>query len=142
MNGLHLGFSSLQEISACERTTCLLDQASITEVSKMNEMPIVSVSVVARVLAHRRDEHPIGKLYFSNRERIKQASHGQRSVVSGRSSMVTCHSSLVTAPRDHRVVELRHEPAFVWSGIVSERFRLFDQDLFRVAAQHFHCFFD
>ena len=113
----------------------MLDQASITEVSKMNEMPIVSVSVVARVLAHRRDEHPIGKLYFSNRERIKQASHGQRSVVSGRNSMVTCHSSLVTAPRDHRIVELGHERALIWSGVISERLRLLDDDLVRIGSQ-------
>ena len=42
---------------------------------EMNEMPVVSVSVPARILAHRRDEHPIGKLQISNRERIKQASH-------------------------------------------------------------------
>src|SRR4029077_16111456 len=47
---------------------------------EMNEMPVVSVSVVARVLTHRRDEYPIGKFYFSNRERIKQAGHGQRLV--------------------------------------------------------------
>jgi hypothetical protein len=31
---------------------------------------------VARVLTHRRDEHPIGKFYFSNRKRIKQGGHG------------------------------------------------------------------
>src|SRR4029077_17223836 len=48
---------------------------------EMNEVTIVSVSVVARILTHRRDEHPIGKFYFSNRERIKQASHGQWSVI-------------------------------------------------------------
>ncbi len=43
--------------------------------AKMNEMPIVSVSFVARVLTHRRDEHPIGKRHISNHERIKQAGH-------------------------------------------------------------------
>src|SRR2546426_9946416 len=37
MNGFHLGFSSLQEISACERTTCLLDQPSISKISKIND---------------------------------------------------------------------------------------------------------
>ena len=37
MNRFHLGLlSSLQKISACERTTCLLDQASIAKVSKIN----------------------------------------------------------------------------------------------------------
>src|SRR5438477_4049839 len=43
--------------------------------SKMNQMPVVRVSVVARILTHRRDEHPIGKVQISNRERIKQAGH-------------------------------------------------------------------
>jgi len=59
------------------------NQAGTTDgaTSKMNEMPIVSVSALARVLTHRRDEDPIGKLQISNRERIKQASHGQRSIV-------------------------------------------------------------
>jgi hypothetical protein len=47
---------------------------------EMNEMPIVGVSIVTRVLTHRRDEHPIGKRQISNRERIKQAGHGHRSV--------------------------------------------------------------
>ena len=58
------------------------DQSGATDraAAKMNKMPIVSVSIVTRVLTHRRDEHPIGKFYFSNRERIKQASHGHRSV--------------------------------------------------------------
>src|ERR1700726_1516265 len=53
------------------------DQAGTSDgaTAKMNEMPVVSVSIVARVLTHRRDERPIGEFYFSNRERIKQASH-------------------------------------------------------------------
>jgi hypothetical protein len=50
--------------------------------AEMNEMPVVSVSVLARILAHRRDEHPIGKRQISNCERIKQARHCQRSLVS------------------------------------------------------------
>src|SRR5258708_37519239 len=56
--------------------------------TKMNEMPIVGVSIAARVLTHRRDEHPIGKFYFSNRERIKQAGHGRRWEVRSRKSEV------------------------------------------------------
>lgn len=40
----------------------------------MDKVPIVRVAIHARVLAHRRDEHPIRKFYFSNRERIKQAN--------------------------------------------------------------------
>ena len=51
--------------------------------TEMNEMPVVSVSVLARILTHRRDEHPIGKGQVSNREWIKQASHIQWSKVSG-----------------------------------------------------------
>jgi len=30
-------FSSLQEISACESTACLLDQSSVAKVSKIND---------------------------------------------------------------------------------------------------------
>ncbi len=30
---------------------------------------------------------------------------------------------------DHRVVELLHESALIWSRVVPERLRLFDQDL-------------
>jgi hypothetical protein len=30
-------FSSLREISACERTTCLLDQPSVAKGSKIND---------------------------------------------------------------------------------------------------------
>ena len=56
--------------------------------AKMNEMPVVSVSIVARILTHRRDEHPIGKRQISNRERIKQAGHGQRSEVRSRERQV------------------------------------------------------
>jgi hypothetical protein len=53
------------------------DQSGTTyrTAAEMNEMPVVSVSIVALILTHRRDEHPISKFYFSNRERIKQASH-------------------------------------------------------------------
>jgi hypothetical protein len=43
--------------------------------SEMNEMPVVCVAVLARILTHRRDEHPIGKRQISNGERIKQAGH-------------------------------------------------------------------
>ena len=43
--------------------------------AEMNEMPVGRVSIVARILTHRRDDHPIGKRPISNRERIKQASH-------------------------------------------------------------------
>ena len=48
---------------------------------EMNEMPVVRESVAARILTHRRDEHPISKRQISNRERIKQAGHGQLSVI-------------------------------------------------------------
>src|SRR5204862_6506734 len=29
--------------------------------AKLNEMPVVRVSILARILTHARDEHPIGK---------------------------------------------------------------------------------
>src|SRR5437588_6252044 len=47
--------------------------ASNRATTKMNQMPVGSVSVLARVLTHRRDEHPIGKIQIANRESIKQA---------------------------------------------------------------------
>ncbi len=67
------------------------DQSGATHraAPEMNEMPVVSVSVPARILAHRRDEHPISKCQISNRERIKQASHGQWSHITRSSSPVT-----------------------------------------------------
>src|SRR5205823_14324565 len=54
------------------------DQSGATHraTPEMNEMPVVSVSVAARILTHRSDEHPIRKRQISNRERIKQAGHG------------------------------------------------------------------
>src|SRR5438552_477281 len=53
------------------------DQSGATyrTAAKMNEMPVVSVSILARILTHRRDEHPISKVQVSNREWIKQAGH-------------------------------------------------------------------
>src|SRR5438552_11156084 len=59
------------------------DQAGATNraAPEMNEMPVVRESVAARILTHRRDKHPISKRQISNRERIKQAGHGQRSVI-------------------------------------------------------------
>src|SRR5882724_9018985 len=58
--------------------------------SKMNQMPVVSVSVLARILTHRRDEHPISKVQVSNREWIKQAGHlsYQLSVISYQLSVI------------------------------------------------------
>src|ERR1700731_3744548 len=43
--------------------------------AQMDEMPIVGVAIAAGVLTHRRNEHAIGKLEISNRERIKKVSH-------------------------------------------------------------------
>src|SRR5205814_8739653 len=39
--------------------------------SKMNQMPVVSLSVLARILTHRRDEHPTRNINISDPERIK-----------------------------------------------------------------------
>src|SRR5207244_6460381 len=79
------------EASLGKNCRCLgQDQSSATNraTAEMNEMPVVSESVPARILTHRRDEHPISKFYFSNRERIKQARHGRRSEVRSRKSQV------------------------------------------------------
>ncbi|MDX6559485.1 MAG: hypothetical protein QOF72_2534 [Blastocatellia bacterium] len=52
-------------------------QSSATDRSaaQMDEMPVVSVTIAAGVLAHGRDEHAIGKFEISNLERIKKVSH-------------------------------------------------------------------
>jgi hypothetical protein len=62
---------------------------------------------VARILAHRRDEHPISKFYFSNRERIKQASHGQRSEVRSRKWEVMGQRSVIRMRRMSKVQFVR-----------------------------------
>jgi hypothetical protein len=62
------------DASLGENGRCLgQDQSGTTyrTAAEMNEMPVVRVSIVALILAHRRDEHPIGKRQISNRERIK-----------------------------------------------------------------------
>src|SRR4029077_2687258 len=35
---------------------------------KVNQVPVGSVSILARILTHRRDKHPIRKVQVSNRE--------------------------------------------------------------------------
>src|SRR4051812_41550685 len=65
---------------------------------EMNEMPVVRESVAARILTHRRDEHPIGKRQISNREQIKQAGHGRRSEVRSRNSELRSHRSEISNP--------------------------------------------
>src|SRR5260370_557215 len=67
------------------------DEAGATHraTPEMNEMPVVRESVAARILTHRRDEHPIGKRQISNRERIKQAGHGRRSEVGSHRSEIS-----------------------------------------------------
>src|SRR5439155_23128579 len=69
---------------------------------EMNEMPVVRESVAARILTHRRDEHPIRKRQISNRERIKQAGHGQRSVI-----VLSCQ--LPSVPACHVLVSTKTE---------------------------------
>src|ERR1700730_15592453 len=75
--------------------------------TEMNEMPIVGVSIVTRILTHRRDEHPIGKRQVSNRERIKQASHGQRSEVRSRKWEVMSQRSVIRTRRMSKVQFVR-----------------------------------
>jgi hypothetical protein len=43
--------------------------------AQMDQMPVVGVSVLTGVLAHRRNEHTVVKLEISNREWIKQVGH-------------------------------------------------------------------
>src|SRR5262245_60462417 len=42
----------------------------------MNEMPVVREPVSARVLAHRRNEHTVGKRQITNGKAIEQVGHG------------------------------------------------------------------
>ena len=61
------------------------DQSRATDraTAEMHEMPVVSQSVSARVLAHGRDKDAVGEFDIANRERIEQVSHSQRSQISG-----------------------------------------------------------
>src|SRR6266576_1884347 len=43
--------------------------------SKMHKVPIVGVTVEARILAHRRDKHTVAELEVANGERIKKMCH-------------------------------------------------------------------
>ena len=45
--------------------------------AEMHEMPVVSQSVSARVLAHGRDKDAVGKFDIANRERIEQVRHAK-----------------------------------------------------------------
>src|SRR5438128_2228322 len=64
------------DASLGENGRCLShDQSRATNrpAAEMHEMPVVRVAVLARILTHRRHEHPISKRQISNRKRIKQA---------------------------------------------------------------------
>src|SRR4051812_31021335 len=76
--GKHGGCLSQHQSGATNRAT-----------PEMNEMPVVSVSVAARILTHRRDEHPIGKRQISNRKGIKQAGHDRKSEVGSHRSEIS-----------------------------------------------------
>ena len=43
--------------------------------SQMHQVPVVRISIVARVFAHRRNKRAIGKRNITNRQRIEQMSH-------------------------------------------------------------------
>src|SRR5204862_6497554 len=43
--------------------------------SKMDKVPIVRVTIDARILTHRRDKHAVGELGVANGERIKKMWH-------------------------------------------------------------------
>src|SRR5260370_42311735 len=62
------------DASLGENGRCLgQDQSGTTyrTAAEMNEVPVVSVSFVARIQTHGRDEHPSGKFYFPNRKRTE-----------------------------------------------------------------------
>ena len=48
--------------------------ASDRPAAEMNEMPVVRETVVARILAHRRDHDPIAEVQVAQRQRRKQMS--------------------------------------------------------------------
>jgi hypothetical protein len=43
--------------------------------SEMDKVPIVGITIDARILAHRRDKHTIAELEVANGERIKKMWH-------------------------------------------------------------------
>src|SRR6266480_2537981 len=43
--------------------------------SKMDKVPIVRVTIDARILTHRRDKHAVAELEVANSERIKKMWH-------------------------------------------------------------------
>ena len=43
--------------------------------AKVDEVPIVREAVGARVLAHRRDENPVGERDAANRQRVEEVRH-------------------------------------------------------------------
>src|SRR5882762_5145978 len=43
--------------------------------SEMDKVPIVGVTIDARILAHRRDKHTVAELEVANGERIKKMWH-------------------------------------------------------------------
>ena len=43
--------------------------------SEMDKMPIVGVTIDARILAHRRDKHTVAQVKVTNGERIKKMWH-------------------------------------------------------------------
>src|SRR6516165_7961665 len=43
--------------------------------SEMDKVPIVGVTIDARILAHRRDKHTVAELKVANAERIKEMWH-------------------------------------------------------------------
>ena len=45
--------------------------------AEMDEMPVVSQPISARVLAHGRDKDAIGEFQIADRERIEQVSHAK-----------------------------------------------------------------
>jgi hypothetical protein len=58
---------------------------------------------VARILTHRRDEHSIGKFYFSNREWIKKVRH---KVYTASLNRFCCDGRVASCPRSTITFEI------------------------------------
>src|ERR1700756_22596 len=64
--------------------------------SKMDKVPIVGVTIDARILAHRRDKHTVAELEVTNTERIKKMWHEVYATSLNR--ICDCSVGLTSAP--------------------------------------------
>src|SRR6266446_4901891 len=64
--------------------------------SEMDKVPIVGVTIDARILAHRRDKHTVAELEVANGERIKKMWHEVYATSLNR--ICDCGAGLTLAP--------------------------------------------